>query len=511
MAHSASRRLVVPLLALGLTATLAPSLAAGPAAAAPGGAAEARDLSRFTQQKLTWKRCAADKPAKFQCATLKVPLDYSAPKGKTLKVAVSRVRTSKPGKRHGVLTFNPGGPGGPGLDLPLEASEGLPKAVLEKYDLIGFDPRGVGKSSPLSCGLTGDEQRFPRPTRSRAEFDRNVKWAKTVADKCRTKNRGVLPYINTRNTARDMDVMRAAVGEKKLSYYGVSYGTALGAVYTQLFPKRADRVLIDSAVDPERMWRGMFRIWAEEVGPAFERWSKWTAERDATYHLGSSPKQVQRTFWKLVERADREPIVVDGEKLDGADVRNIARPEFFSVRNGAELVRMLKRAAGGATVSGPAAEPVTDNELAAQFAVVCADAAWPRDPETYYRDTVRDTVRYPLYGDFTSGIVPCAFWPRGAEPATKVDNDVPLLLVQNEWDSQTPLSGARNMHRALKGSRMITVDEGEGHGVLFGDRRYPCAENPSMRYLATGKLPAKDVTCRVTPGQRRAEAAPNAF
>ncbi|QCX76468.1 Tripeptidyl aminopeptidase precursor [Streptomyces sp. YIM 121038] len=511
MAHSAPRRLVVPLLALGLTATLAPSLAAGPAAAAPDDAG-ARDLTRYTQQQLTWKRCAADMPAKFQCATLKVPLDYGAPRGKTLKVEISRVRTSKPGKRHGILTFNPGGPGASGLDLPLAASRGLPKAVLERYDLIGFDPRGIGRSSPLSCGLTEADQYFPRPTRSRAEFDRNAKWSKSVADRCRTKNPGVLPYINTRNTARDMDVMRAALGEKKLSYYGVSYGTALGSVYTQLFPKRADRVVLDSAVDPGLMWRGMFRIWAQEVGPAFERWSKWTAGRDATYHLGTSPAKVQRTFWKLVERADREPIVVDGQKLDGAGVRDLVRPEFFTVRSGAELVRELKRAAAGATVSGPSAAPVEDNELAAQFAVVCADAAWPRDPETYYRDVVRDTVRYPLYGDFTSGIAPCAYWPEGAEPVTEVDNGVPLLLVQNEWDSQTPLPGARNMHRALKGSRMITVEGGEGHGVLFnGEHRYPCVENPSMRYLATGKLPAKDVTCRVTPGQRRAGAAPNAF
>ncbi|MGA4842052.1 alpha/beta hydrolase [Streptomyces sp. G45] len=332
-----------------------------------------------------------------------------------------------------------------------------------------------------------------------------------VADQCRTKNPGVLPHISTRNTARDMDVLRAAVGERKLSYFGVSYGTALGAVYAQLFPRRADRFVLDSAVDPGRMWRGMYQIWAEEVGGAFDRWAKWTAERNATYHLGDSPAQARRTFWKIVARADRKPLVVDGQKLDGAAVRDLARPEFFSVRSGAELVKRLKRAAGGASVSGTPSEPFSDNEFASHFAVVCSDAAWPRDPATYYRDTVRNSVRYPLYGDFPSGIAPCAFWPRGAEPATKVDNGVPLLLVQNEWDPQTPLSGARNMHRALKGSRMITVDEGEGHGVVFGGGGHPCAENPTMRYLATGKLPGKDLTCHATPGQRRAEPRANAF
>ncbi|MVO84324.1 alpha/beta fold hydrolase [Streptomyces sp. p1417] len=510
----------MPVLALGVLVGLAPGLGSGAASAAvgtgsSGGAVSARaeGLAPFTQQKLTWKRCAADKPAAFQCANLKVPLDYQAPEGKRIDVAISRIATSVPGKRRGVLTFNPGGPGGPGLDLPLEAAGGLPKAVRDQYDLIGFDPRGVGRSTPVTCGLTADELPYPRVTRSAADAAANEAWARTFADKCGAAAGERLPHTTTRNTARDMDVMRAALGEKKLNYFGVSYGTALGAVYMQLFPHRADRFLLDSAVDPKRMWRGMFQTWASESEPAFARWAKWTAGQDATYHLGRTPAAVARTFWKLVARADADPIVIGDAELDGADVRNALRREFFTVRAGAEAVVRVKKAAEGHKVRElPAAALPDDNETAAQIAVVCSDSTWPRDPGTYRRDAFRDGARYPLYGDFASSITPCAFMPRGAEPATVVDNRVKSLIVQNEWDSQTPLDAARGMHRALKGSRMVTVDEGEGHGVLFGEAPNACAQNAAMGYLATGELPDRDVTCRATPGQRSsASPAPGAF
>ncbi|MFH8986953.1 alpha/beta fold hydrolase [Streptomyces sp. NPDC017940] len=513
---SAYRRRLVRVLAVGVLAGVVPGLGGGVASAGDGvgraGGAGGERLADFTRQKLTWERCAADKPAAFRCATLKVPLDYRVPEGKRIDVAISRVETSVPGKRRGVLTFNPGGPGGPGLDLPLEASQGLPKAVREQYDMVGFDPRGVGRSTPVKCGLAAHELPYPRVTRTTGDAAANEAWARTFAAKCRAAAGDRLPHMTTRNTARDMDVLRAVLGEKKLNYFGVSYGTALGAVYMQLFPHRADRFVLDSAVDPKRMWRGMFRVWAPEAERAFRRWAKWTAGQDATYHLGTTPAAVERTFRKLVARADTDPVVIGDAKLDGAAVRNALRPAFFTVRMGAEAVVQLKNAAEGRAVRElPRTEQPGDNEVASQLAVVCADAPWPRDPGTYRRDAFRDGARFPLYGDFASSITPCAFLPRGAEPATVVDNHVKALIVQNEWDSQTPLVAARGMHRALAGSRMVTVDEGEGHGVVFGEVRNSCAENVAMGYLSTGVLPARDVTCRAAPGQGRAEAAPRAF
>ncbi|MGG8408199.1 alpha/beta hydrolase, partial [Streptomyces sp. 12297] len=139
-----------------------------------------------------------------------------------------------------------------------------------------------------------------------------------------------------------------------------------------------------------------------------------------------------------------------------------------------------------------------DNEAASAWTVLCADtrASWPRDTEQYRGDAIRDRARYPLYGDFASTIKPCAFWTPGSEPATTVDNSSRVLIVQNEWDSQTPLAGARAMHRALRGSRMVTVAGGEGH-IVNGTNS--CADKSATVYLTTGRLPAEDLTCRASP------------
>ncbi|WP_026241660.1 MULTISPECIES: alpha/beta hydrolase [unclassified Streptomyces] len=524
------RRRLVPLLAVSLTATLAPALAtstasAAPAAAAPSvassyaappsaalpSAAQGAALDRYTKQKPRWKRCESTAPAEFQCATIKVPLDYRAPGGKRIDLAISRIRTAEPGKRHGVLLSNPGGPGGSGTYMPLALREELPKSVLRKYDLIGFDPRGVGESSPVTCGLTPDEEEWLRPYKKET-YAKDVAWARKVADKCRAKAGATLPHITTRNTARDLDLLRAVLGEKKISYLGYSYGTYLGAVYTQLFPGRADRFVLDSAVDPALAWRGMVQWWAWGAEPAFDRWTGWAAARSETYGLGDTPKKVDRTFWELVARADRKPIELDGLLLTGDDIRIGMRAAVFSPQTATEAFVELKKAAHGrpaaarkltaftgTTGAAPTSAAVpADNMTASFWAVVCGDnsAAWPRNPERYRQDAIADKGRYPLFGDFASSIKPCAFWNPSVERATVVNNKAGSLIVQNEWDSQTPLPSAQALHKDLKRSRMVTVLGGEGHGVYPSGNA--CTDGTVTGYLLSGKLPAKDVTCRAT-------------
>ncbi len=520
------RRRLAPLMAVSITAMLAPALATTPAAADPASAPSATAspatvtgaLDRYTQQKPKWKRCEASAPAEFQCATIQVPLDYRAPGGKRLDLAISRIKSTAPGKRHGVLLSNPGGPGGPGIYMPLALQEELPASVTQKYDLIGFDPRGVGESSPVSCNLTLEEEDWLRPYKKET-FTKDVAWARKVAEKCRAKSGSVLPHITTRNTARDLDVLRAVLGEKKLSYLGYSYGTYLGAVYTQLFPGRVDRFVLDSAVDPARAWRGMVQWWAEGAEPAFDRWTEWAAARSETYGLGNTPKKVDRTFWELIARADRKPIEFDGMKLTGDDIRGGMRGAVFSPKSATEAFVELKKAADGKPASAAKATALTgamesarkaagvpdDNMTASFWAVVCGDnsAAWPRNPERYRQDAIADKGRYPLFGDFASSIKPCAFWNTSVEPATKVNNKVGSLIVQNEWDSQTPLPSAQALHTVMKRSKMVTVLGGEGHGVYPSGNA--CTDGTVTGYLLTGKLPAKDVACRAT-AESNAEA-----
>ncbi|MFF4102105.1 alpha/beta fold hydrolase [Streptomyces sp. NPDC001903] len=513
---------LAPLLAtVGLVATSLPLLTAPQAAAA--------QTPVHLRQKPAWHRCSPDRPAAYECATLKVPLDYQHPEGRTLDLAISRMKSENPAKRRGVLLFNPGGPGASGLFRPMVLNAEMPKDVRDQYDLIGFDPRGVGKSSPVTCGGLSHAEEGVGGAYRPETFASDVAWARGIADKCREKSGDVLPHITTRNTARDLDVIREALGERKISYLGYSYGTYLGTVYSQMFPQRTDRFVLDSGVDPQRVWRGMMQVWATGAEPAFARWTRWAAERSDRYGLGTTPEEVSATFWDLVARADRDPIVHDGETYTGDGLR--ADPSLFSSPYGASaVVRFLKAladtghppAGGGApdlkqllegartsdpkapvlstAAAGPeAASEFGDNGTAAYWSVVCGDTdAWPRDPDQYARDAQRDKAKHPLYGDFASNIKPCAFWQAPVEPPTPMKNRADVLTVQNEWDLITPLASGQGLHKALKGSRMVLALGGEKHGVYLSDP-VSCADATVNTYLATGRLPAADVTCQNPP------------
>ncbi|MFD9339109.1 alpha/beta hydrolase [Streptomyces sp. NPDC060028] len=512
---------LAPLLATaGLVATTVPVLTAPQASAAPA--------AEYLRQKPAWHQCRPDRPASYECATIKVPLDYQRPRGRTLDLAISRMKSENPAARRGIMLLNPGGPGTPGLYRPMQMHEKMPKDVRDTYDLIGFDPRGLGASSPIGCGLDQAERNSERPPYRPETFPADVTWARTVADKCREKSGDVIPYITTRNTARDMDVIRAVLGERKISYLGYSYGTYLGSVYTQMFPSRTDRFVLDSGIDPGRIWRGMTQVWATAVEPAFERWTKWAAERSDTYGIGATPEAVAEAFWALVARADRDPIPYGQLKVTGDDIR--ADPSlFFSPLEASIVVRALKAAAekapgptdeaipevtkllaggrvGGAraeaaaeATADPAGEPAPapdDNAMAVHWSVVCGDTdSWPRDPGQYARDSAREKAAHPLYGDFASNIKPCAFWQPPLEAETPMKTKANVLTVQNEWDPMTPLSSGQGLHRALKGSRMVLALGGEGHGAYLSDAG-SCVNAPVDAYLTTGRLPAGDVTCR---------------
>lgn len=236
-----------------------PAVTGAASGAAVTGAAGSDRLAGYRHQRVDWGDCRQDvgdeaggelDRAGARCAEITVPLDYTRPGGRAITIAMSRLAATDTANRIGVLLLNTGGPGAPGRTDVLPVRDWMGD-VGARYDLIGMDPRFVGRSTPLDCGWpTGTWTRSAGP--DRAGFDRVVKFERDLAERCARSQPDLLPYASTRNTARDMDLIRAVLGAPKLSYLGYSYGTYLGAVYAQLFPERAGRMVLDSAVDPQR-------------------------------------------------------------------------------------------------------------------------------------------------------------------------------------------------------------------------------------------------------------------
>ncbi|MEV4303330.1 alpha/beta hydrolase [Nonomuraea sp. NPDC049624] len=434
-----------------------------------------------------------------RCATVLVPMDYRNPQGRTLSIALSRIKATDSSRRRGVLLLNPGGPGGAGLSMTLLGKE-MP-AVAARYDLVGMDPRFVGRSTPINCRWRTDTfLRSAGP--DRRSFDEGVRLAEQLAAGCAKGNLQTLPYATTRNTARDMDVIRAALGERKLSYLGYSYGTYLGATYLQLFGSRADRVVLDSAVDPQVYGPRMFARAAPAMDAALRRWASWAAAHDKEYGLGGTRDAVLAT----VEKINRHPVQIGGYRVDAHVVPYwlFARlysdgPQSYAVL--AEEARALGR--GGGTPPPASLKEFLDGLFTgagaasdrAGTAILCGDRAAPRDPATYYRDIQRHRTAEPLFGPLVRNISPCAFWPvKPLEAPTRIRNSVPALIVGAAGDPATPHPGQQAMHRALTGSRMITLTGAFRHGVYLaaGDA---CVDTKVTGYLVDGVLPGKDVTC----------------
>ncbi|MFC3455703.1 alpha/beta fold hydrolase [Amycolatopsis speibonae] len=459
---------------------------------------------------ITWHGCTTgpgdglgaelDK-AGAQCGDVTVPVDHQRPRGRGITVALARMKATDPARRRGTLMLNPGGPGGPAMELVLAGP--LMPEIAARYDLVGMDPRFVGRSSPLRCGWKTDT--FTRSAGPDLRtFGESVAFAKELARGCSGNDHELLRAASTRNTARDMDVVRAALGERKISYLGASYGTYLGAVYLQMFGSRADRFVLDSAVDPDVYGPGLLRPTATAVDAALRNWAKTVVGRG----LGESAGEVLATVRDIARSADRRPFEVGDYTVDGHmvpylffadlyDDRPAARTEFV------ETVRTLRDAAAGRGVTPSTAlaalldglttgsGPATDR---AGTPVICADRAASRDPAAYYRDIQDHRAAEPLFGPLARNITPCVFWPvTPAEPATRIHNTSPVLLLGSTGDPATPYAGQLAMHRALGGSRLVTLEGAFRHSVfLKGDA---CVDAAARDYLLSGELPA-DRTCR---------------
>ncbi|WP_418190796.1 alpha/beta fold hydrolase [Amycolatopsis albispora] len=241
-----------------------------------------------------WGECPAEVAAPgLDCTTLSVPLDHRDPDGRRIDVALSRLASKNPEKRWGVLLTNQGGPGGTGVDFPAGlVALGLPQSVLDSYDIIGFDPRGVGRSTPVTCNLTPEQEslgNIPPYARDAADVVKHARHSKRVAEQCAESDTAfMLPYTSTAATARDLDRIREALGEEKLSFLSYSYGTHLGAVYTTLFPDRGDRIVLDSSLVPAGLDREGGRLFGHGMELRFPDFAAYAAAHPE-HGLGSTP------------------------------------------------------------------------------------------------------------------------------------------------------------------------------------------------------------------------------
>lgn len=463
-------------------------------------------LARFYHQRLEWKRCGVEEldSAGAQCANVVVPLDYSAPRDRTTTVAISRIRAGNSDLRRGVLLSNPGGPGGEGLDSVGLIGDVLSPEVVARYDLIGMDPRGVGRSKHTRpCGwAVGEMIRSAGLTDS--GFRRDSVEAAGMAHTClSTADPAELRQLTTRNTARDMDVIRAVLGAGKLDYYGVSYGTYLGEVYTQMFPAHSGRMVFDSSIDPDRYWEGMVQDWGPADEAALDDWARWVAARDDTYHLGPTAAEVRAWIEGLIRAAAHQPIIVDDFPVDDHWLPFILHNYLNNFRLNAALADIVRELADNigrppATAHTPRLRSVLtalrEGENSALAQIACADAPAPTDPRWYrhHIDITRTTE--PIFGALANNIQPCAYWPRPAEPPTRVHNSVPALLVQSTGDPRTPYDHALRLHRAMPASRLVTLRNTRIH-MTFRTGLSTCLNDAINAYYSDGVLPSTDKSC----------------
>jgi pimeloyl-ACP methyl ester carboxylesterase len=482
------------------------ALASGLVAAVPAAAADKAPASAAAQSA-DWKDCATDSNPTMQCAKISVPLDYDNPDGRQIKIAINRIPHTSD-HFQGPLLVNPGGPGGSGLGLAAFVARALPEKVASQYDVIGFDPRGVGKSEPaLRC-----KPGFFEPTRpdsvphNQQELNANIDRAKSFADACGEKYGDLLNEINTPNTARDMDEIRAAVGAEKINYFGYSYGTYLGAVYAKLFPDNVRRLVLDSIVDPTGVWH------EDNLGQdyAFDKrqqaFMAWIATYDSVYHLGTDPQKVEAKWYDMREQMRTEPAkgVVGPAELEDSFIPGayyngywpaMAKAFAAYVNDGDEQALLDLYKNYGA---------VSDNNgFSIYTAVECRDAKWP-SMDKMLKDSAKTYADAPfLTWNNTWYNAPCAFWPTESMKPVKVrNNEIPgALLFQATDDAATPFEGGMTVHKKLKGSRLVVEEGGGNHGITLSGNE--CLDQYLVDYLADGSLPAShhgaDATCAKTP------------
>ncbi|MFD8198846.1 alpha/beta hydrolase [Streptomyces sp. NPDC059701] len=492
-------------------------IAAGAVAAVPAEAGAPPPAGTAHAAGIGWTKCGtADYPT-LQCATITVPLDHSRPDGRRITLALSRVpHTAK--TYQGPLLVNPGGPGGSGLTLAGFVASSLPGKVAAQYDVVGFDPRGVGRSEPaLDCRPGHFAAVRPDTLPASPAVERaNLTRAKSFAEACGRKYADVLPHMDTVSAARDMDAIRAALGAERISYFGYSYGTYLGAVYARLHPERVRRLVLDSVVDPTDVWYDANLNQDHAFDDRHRAFMAWIAKYDTAYGLGTDPERVGAAWYAMRATLAKNPA---GGEVGATELEDTFLPggyyngywpylaEAFAAyvndRDTGPLVEAYENF-GALDASG-------DNGYSVYTSVQCRDAGWPHDWAEWREDSWDMHAKAPFMTWNNAWYnAPCAFWPTGSRQPVDVANRQvpPALLFQATGDAATPYEGGVTVHRLLRGSSLVVEEGGGNHGITLSGNA--CLDEHLAAYLTDGTVPRgdgeADAVCATPPDPKPLES-----
>ncbi|MEY7979833.1 alpha/beta hydrolase [Streptomyces pilosus] len=479
------------------------------------------DLDRFYDQRITWSACEGlDLPKDLQCGSLTVPLDYADPGKGTLELALARYRATAGPRGSVVLNF--GGPGGSGI-LGLAHGRKDFLGLTDDYDVVSFDPRGVGLSSPVSCGTDATQQALEATDgEEMADPGEVLRQLRGVAAECAEHSGPVLGHIGTVDVARDLDVMRQALGDKKLNYLGFSYGTRLGAVYAAKFPRKVGRMALDGVDTLTEPLAEQGLASARGQQTALENFLTWCTE-ELSCPFGQDARSARTQVVDLVESLDENPVPTDfgyeftGQDLVGAIAQGLYTKEMWPLlqRALAELVEdgdisgVEALATGGAGMPVPrrADEPLTDPEdvpldnlPAALMAVNCADDPDRPDAERLTRDVARLREAYeeasPVFGPYRlAQVVLCYGRPKGTDYIRERVKDVDtarMLLVGTRGDPATPYRWTVQTAERLGSAAVVLDNRSEGH---TGYGSSDCVHRTIDDFLLHGSLPPNGSSC----------------
>lgn len=464
-------------------------------------------LTAYYTQKPVWSGCGDG----FQCATLTVPIDYAHPDGGDLSLHVIRLRATDPAHRIGSLLINPGGPGGSGIEYARDARQAFSAAVRRVYDIVGFDPRGVGTSTPVHCLSDKDLDAliaYDGSPDDTAEEQGLVDISTHFADGCEARSGKILAHIGSVDAARDMDVLRAVVGDATLHYFGASYGTFLGATYAEEFPTKVGRLVLDGAVDPTLT---PSQISEGQLG-GFERaltafLSDCVKRSDCA--VGPTVAAARDQIARLVADSDAHPLPSgSGRKVtQSLVVLGLLYPLYDRTNGWPALRTALSQARDGdGSTLLLIADAYSDrnpdgtyssNQDEASYAVNCLDRADHSTVDSLRADASRFEQKSPIFGAyFAWSDVPCTVWP---VPPTDEPHEIhakgaaPILVVGTTRDPATPYQWAQHLASMLTSGRLLTR-VGDGHTAY--QRGSACIDADVDAYLIHGTLPKAGTVCQ---------------